>query len=654
MRRKIFIFCLITFAVSSFAQSGFHRGVNLTNWFQANSVRQIQFTRFTRQDLVNIKSLGCDVIRLPINLHYMTNGSPSYTLDPLFFEFLDQVVTWAEELQISLILDNHTFDPSQDTDPNIGTVLVKVWKQMASHYKDRTEFVCYEILNEPHGKITTQQWGQIQQTVIDAIRSVDTKHTIIVGAAAFNSYSELKNLPVYTDPKLIYTFHFYDPFLFTHQGATWVEPSMAPLSGVPFPYEASRMPSLPASLKGSWIESSFRNYASDGTVSKVKSLIDIAVSFKNTRNVNVFCGEFGVYIPNSNNSDRVFWYDAVRKYLEEKGIAWTTWDYTGGFGLFQKGSNEMFDYNLNIDLINALGFNVPPQREYVLRPDSVGFPLYTDLIEKNILGSASGTGITDFYSASQPDNGRYCLYWTDAPQYSNITFDFKPDKDLSRLVNEGYALDFMVRGSAANARFDVRFIDTKTGSADHPWRMRVTIDNTYGPWNKYWHHVHIPLSSFKEQGSWDNGSWYNPEGKFDWKAVDRLEIVSEEEAMTGKPFWFDNIHITNKDTAIVRETDILSGTSHMDVLKLPVVVFPNPMNNKLSVQYLLDRQSNISMDIYTLTGLKVYTSTSRQNPGKYTIQWNGCDAAERPLPSGIYLVKFSNGHDCSTFRIFKK
>jgi len=63
----------------------FHRGVNLTNWLQAGSTRQIQFTKFTKQDLENIKSLGCDVIRLPINLHYMTNGEPNYTVDPLFF-----------------------------------------------------------------------------------------------------------------------------------------------------------------------------------------------------------------------------------------------------------------------------------------------------------------------------------------------------------------------------------------------------------------------------------------------------------------------------------------------------------------------------------------------------------------------------------------
>ena len=106
-----------------------------------SSAQQIHFTRFTRQDFINLKSLGCDVIRLPINLHFMTDGAPNYTIDPLFLCFLDQVVDWAEELELHLILDNHTFDPAENTDPNIGDVLVPVWTQVADHYKVRTTYL---------------------------------------------------------------------------------------------------------------------------------------------------------------------------------------------------------------------------------------------------------------------------------------------------------------------------------------------------------------------------------------------------------------------------------------------------------------------------------------------------------------------------------
>lgn len=644
LKRIVFFGTLLFFAHSLTAQINFNRGVNLTNWFQAGSARQIQFTKFTKQDFINIKSLGCDVVRLPINLHFMTNGAPDYIIDPLFFEFLDKAADWAEDLHMNLILDNHTFDPATNTDPNVGAILIKVWKQMAVHYKDRSEYILYEILNEPHG-ITTQQWGQIQKDAIDAIREVDSKHTIIVGASGFNTYSEMKNLPVYADTKLIYTFHFYDPFVFTHQGASWVNPTMEPLAGVPFPYNSAEMPACPPSLKDSWIEGALNNYAADGTVAKVKSLIDIAVSFKTSRNVKVFCGEFGVYIPNSLNNDRVYWYEEVRKYLEEKEIPWTIWDYTGSFGLFKKGSNEMFDYDLNTELLQALNLTVPEQKVYQLRPDSVGFSVYSDAIEKNIVESGSSSGGTiDFYNASQPNNDKYSLYWGDAAQYGSIGFDFKPDKDLSKLVSDGYALDFMVRGTSTTAKFDVRFIDSKTSDpADHPWRMRYTIDNNFGPWDRYWHHVHIPLSGFIEQGSWDNDNWFNPEGKFDWKAVDRLEIVAEHDALTGKEFWFDNIHITNQDTALVRENSIISSIIPLSAGGLNgVELFPNPMNDYVSIKFVSEKSTDVLLEIYNFSGKKIISFPQKAlSAGNHFIIWKGTDASGYQVPNGIYLVKVS-------------
>jgi endoglucanase len=197
----IFLLCVI----SASSQAPFSRGVNLTGWFQVSSPGQIQFTRFTKQDIINIKSLGCDVIRLPVNMHAMTSGSPSFTLDPLYFSFLDSVVTWCEQLHVYLILDNHSYDPNGSTSPDIGTILVKVWTQMATHYKDRSGYILYEILNEPNG-ISTSAWGTIQNQAINAIRTIDTKHTIVVGGSGYNTYTELKNLPVYADTNLLYPF----------------------------------------------------------------------------------------------------------------------------------------------------------------------------------------------------------------------------------------------------------------------------------------------------------------------------------------------------------------------------------------------------------------------------------------------------------------
>ncbi|HKI45528.1 MAG TPA: cellulase family glycosylhydrolase, partial [Balneolales bacterium] len=113
---------------------------------------------------------------------------------------------------------------------------------------------------------------------------------------------------------------------------------------------------------GTWVEDGLNNYKTDGSVAHLKQLLDIAIQFKNQRKVPVFCGEFGVYMENSSNKDRVYWYEQVRKYLEENGIPWTIWDYQGGFGVFKKGSQDRFDYDLNIPMIEALGLTVPAQK----------------------------------------------------------------------------------------------------------------------------------------------------------------------------------------------------------------------------------------------------------------------------------------------------
>jgi endoglucanase len=639
------------------AQNLFNKGVNLTNWFQASSVNEIQFNRYSRQDLINIKSLGCDVIRLPINLHYMTLGNPDYIIDPIFFNLLDSVVTWAEELNIKLILDNHTFDPAVNTDPGVGDILVKVWSQMAKHYKSHSALILYEVLNEPHG-LTTQVWGAIQQTVIDTIRAVDTRHTIVVGASGYNTYTEMANLPVYSDTNLLYTFHFYDPFVFTHQGATWVSPSMIDLAGVPFPYNKDSMPVCPASLKGSWVESNLNSYSNDGTVANVQNLIDIAIKFRDTRKVPIYCGELGAYNLNSINVDRVYWYQIVRSYLETNKIPWTSWDYQDGFGLFNKGSNELFQHDLNVPLLKALGLNVPVQTLYIERPDSTGFILYSDFIGSFINESNWENNATiDYYTTKHPNNGNYCLAWYGASQYGYIGFDFTPNRDLSKLVQEKYAIDFFVRGDSPGAQFDIYFIDTKTNDPnDHPWRMYINIDESYGPWDKKWHHVRIPLNKFTEMGSWDNNQWYTPQGLFDWRAVDIFDIVADYGDLTGTTFWFDNILISDIDSSIVRDNSVLDirsikQSSHFGILN----IYPNPVSDLFSVQYNQPETGNVTFRIIDIIGRQVFADKiNNQIAGEHYYYLNRKNAELSQLSSGLYIfnLRMSGMPDISrTFMI---
>ncbi len=623
---KFFLFLLVPCILLA-QQIPFSRGVNLSAWFQEDSPRKIQFTKYTKKDFENLKTLGVDIVRLPINFHAMTGGPTEYIVDPLLFDFLDQVIDWAEELELHLIIDNHSFDPAVPTDSTIVDILLPVWQQIASRYKERSRNIYYEILNEPHG-ISEAIWNEIQQRVIERIRTVDTVHTIIVGAANWNSYENLFAMPVYNDTNLIYTFHFYDPFIFTHQGATWVEPSLVSLAQVPFPYSAERMPILPQELRGTWVETAYNYYAQNGTVAKIKQQLDVAKNFKTSRQVPVFCGEFGVYMPNSPDTDRVYWYRIVREYLEEHNIPWTIWDYQGGFGVFNKNSDELFEHDLNIPLLYALGLNIPPQLPYERKADTSDIYLYSDYIGEKIRNASYSNGILDFYSQDYPFERRYCIYWKGAHQYQAIAFDFKPNKDLSYLRSQSSVLSFYVRCHTPDVSFDVRFVDSKTSDEDRPWRMRATIDSSRCLFNGTWQNVTVALSSYTEHGAWDNG-WYEPLGLFDWTDVDRFEIVAEHTAFSDIELWFDEIKITSSSPSLtVTEVNIPQRT-------ILCQNYPNPFNPSTTIAYELSRRSFVILRIFDLLGREIEILVyEEQQAGIYNVQWN----ASR-YSSGTYIVQ---------------
>jgi len=570
----------------------FTKGVNLTNWFQVNEVEQIHINKYTKKDFEQLKSLGCDVIRLPIHLHSHTSGQPNFEVNPLLFEFLDEIVSWAEDLNIHLILDNHTFDPSGFTPLTIDLPLIKIWPQIAQHFNGRYKNIYFEILNEPNG-ITDAAWNQIQGKVITAIRQVNKEHTIIVGPANWNNYQNLKSMPVYEDKNLIYTFHFYEPFLFTHQGATWTTPTMSSLKDVPFPYQKSKMPGFPFQLKGTWVESAFNDYGRIGHIDYVKEQLTIAVKFAKERNVPIFCGEFGVFATASPEIDRTFWYEYIRKELESQKISWTIWDYHGGFGLFENGTNGLFDYDLNIPLVKALGLNVPPQSNYEKKPLDSEKWLYRERLSTELKESSYGEGLINYYSKGNAFSGKYAISWKSPKQYDAIGWEFHPEVDASLMLQQNFILSFYVKGNIIGKSIDVRFLDSKTGPGDRPWRITYRLDDKIVKWNNTWQLVQIPLYNFKEQGAWDENKWHNPEGKFDWTSIDRFEIVAEANDLQTGILYFDEVRLKPSSTSFT--TSFLNPTSFN--------FFPNPASDVVKV-YVESNDLPLSYKILDITGVE--------------------------------------------------
>jgi endoglucanase len=517
--------------------------VNFSGWFESSSAQGIPFTRYAEQDFADVKSMGADVIRLPVNMHAMTSGAPDYTLDPLLVKFLDIAVGWAEEHQLYIIIDNHSFDPVEPTDENIDKILLKVWAQVAERYKNHGDYVIYEILNEPHG-ISDKRWGEIQGMAIETIRKIDKKHAIMVGGTDYNSIGKLASIPKYADNNLIYTFHFYDPHIFTHQGATWGTPSLASLTGVPFPADSRRMPKVPNDLKNTWVAGALSNYEHDAALTTLAASLDKAAAFSIERNVPVFCGEFGVYLIQSPPAGRVKWYQTVTGMLERRNISRASWDYFGGFGIFKTRGGGDFNADLNTDVVSAMGFTPPPQRTQPLGPLMSNIIIYDDYPNREHSSGYWGKDVEFSLYDVPAAEGEFAIHWGNANQYDVFWFGFDRNGDFSELVNAGYSLQFMAR-TEKPVQFDVRFVNPES-AASIPWRIRSSINEALLPPDGEWHTIRIPLKDMREHGAWVDAKqeWLSPQGKFSWKQVNKIEFVAEDTDLKGRRIWFDSIIIT--------------------------------------------------------------------------------------------------------------
>jgi endoglucanase len=305
------------------------------------------------------------------------------------------------------------------------------------------------------------------------------------------------------------------------------------------------MPRLPVRLRGTWAESALRNYSQEASPKRLLKILDDVVAFSRNRNVPVFCGEYGVYIPNSPPEDRVIWYEFVTNALDRRNISRTSWDYHGGFGIFNFNGRGDFNHDVNTAVVKAMGFNPPLQIPRNNEPLRTGFVIFDDFPGREITAGFWGNDETDFsfYDTNAAD-GEFAVRWSNTNRYSAFWFAFPRNGNFTELVRNGFFLEFKAR-TIRPARFDIRFIMNEDSSTI-PWRKIFTINENNLPADGRWHTIRIPLGSMTEQGAWINSTseWLDQRGEFSWDRINRLEFGAEHMDLTGISIWFDSIRIT--------------------------------------------------------------------------------------------------------------
>lgn len=514
----------------------FSKGLNFSEWLEpVQGFIDGHFNSYGKQDFIDIKNMGAEVVRIPTHFDTFSSGKPDYVIPESLWNKLDKAIDWCEELKLYVIIDFHNdCSGNSKTPPDIEKILSKIWPQIANRYKDRSEYVIYEIMNEPHA-IDCAKWGNIQGKMIKLIRTIDSKHSIIVGAADWNSVHELLKLPMYDDDNLIYNYHEYSPFLFTHQGASWSN-DVKRITGVPFPYDKNKMPPLPADATSGerWL---YNNYPVDSSEENLVEPINKAVEFVNKRHAALMSNEFGVYSKYADPKERVNWYKIKGGWLDDRNICRVSWDYRGSFGVFNKDSIARFPQDLNVELIKAMGYRVPSSKGTTWFQDAQknnSYIIYKNGISEKISFHSwipEASNDCSLYKQDSADEDFY-IYVSKADKYRVLQFQFGDSCNFNSLVKSGACLEFEIRHKEPNLKMSVYF--TNSESRGLPWRAGIFPTVKDIPGDGQWHKVRIPLSKFADYGAWNNSEqkWYNAQGKFTWTDVVNITFDTAESKIT--------------------------------------------------------------------------------------------------------------------------
>lgn len=134
---------------------------------------------------------------------------------------------------------------------------------------------------------------------------------------------------------IIYSFHFYEPFIFTHQETNWTGNQNA-TTGIPFPYpdstEVTPMPQLSEKAIGTAGAVNFRDYSQTGTYQAIRDKLTLVDNWRSTHGVEVWCTEYGA-TRNADKQSRIKYLKAVNEALKELRIPGYIWEYRGNFGI---------------------------------------------------------------------------------------------------------------------------------------------------------------------------------------------------------------------------------------------------------------------------------------------------------------------------------
>ena len=331
--------------------NGYRNGVNLGGWLSQCGYEKEHIASFiTEADIARIASWGCDHVRLPFDYNIILDENGDVLESGL--KLLERCADWCKAHGLNIILDLHktlgfSFDKGEQEsgffeNSHYQNIFVNLWSCIAKRFGNRKD-VAFELLNEITERRFAETWNHIVARTIAEIRRYAPENFVLIGGIYQNSIFGLTLLDEPCDEYIVFNFHYYNPLVFTHQKAGWID-LMKQDCEISYPDASEKYRRMTLEYVGSDLAQAYENYPLDVIDRRfMESEMEVAAEVGKKMNVPVYCGEYGV-IDKVNGMDLLRWYDDIHAVFDKYGFGRAAWNYKEkDFGIIDDCRKDIAD-----------------------------------------------------------------------------------------------------------------------------------------------------------------------------------------------------------------------------------------------------------------------------------------------------------------------
>ena len=330
-------------------------GINLGNtfeacgdWISSSSVTNYETAWgspvITQPMIKGYADAGFGVLRVPVAWSNMMQEN--YTVHPDYLKRVHEVVTWALEANLFVILNIHYdggwwedfADPAKKSE--CMTKYRRIWEQISAEFQEESVHLMFESLNEEgcwntiwnryggsqDGKAEAYALlNEINQLFVDTVRKSggcnEKRHLLIAGYATDVTLTcdEAFQMPKDSEKRCAVSVHYYTPatFCILEEDANW------------------------GKMQTEW--------GSEQDVAELKKNMDLVKTTFIDKGIPVIMGEYGTTKKERSEETVRLYLTSVCKEAYSRGICPVLWDTTGNF--YDRQNAKMYDETLHQQLL---------------------------------------------------------------------------------------------------------------------------------------------------------------------------------------------------------------------------------------------------------------------------------------------------------------